>query len=98
MPKATKVEELTVAVPSSPTMANASVVITPAPLRPTMEMNSPMPAEMPYFRLAGTELTSVSRNLNRERTIKITPSIRMAVKATRQGSVMPISVSMGQTV
>ena len=63
-----------------------------------MAMNRPMPAEMPNFRLAGTEFTSVSRNLKRERMMKMMPSIRIAVRATFQGSVIPMAVNWGQTV
>ena len=62
---------------------------TPAPFRPTMEMNRPIPAVMPNFRFAGMEFTRVSRNLKRDRTMKIRPSTRMAVRATFQLTPMP---------
>ena len=84
LPRATKVE--------------GSAETMPAPLRPTMEINRPIPAEIPYLRFAGTEFTRVSLNLKMERMTKIMPSMSIAVRATFHGSVMPISDTMGTTV
>ncbi len=50
------------------------------------------------MRFAGTEFTRVSLNLKMERIMKMMPSTRMAVRATFQGSVMPIPATMGTTV
>ena len=93
MPSLTRVDDETTASPVSLTVANASVVTMPAPLRPTITMNKPIPAEMPSLRFLGTLLTRVSLNLKIERMMKITPSKRIAVNATFHGSVMPCDAS-----
>ncbi|SCI07246.1 Uncharacterised protein [uncultured Ruminococcus sp.] len=92
-------ESTTAALPTSPsaTSVEASPMMTPAPFSPTMAINSPIPAEIPYFRFAGTEFTSASRNLNRERMMKMMPSTKIAARATFQGSWTPISFTIGTT-
>ena len=67
------------------TFVEASAAAMPAFCRPMNVMNRPMPVVMPYFRFSGMQLTSVSRNLNAERMMKIMPSTRMAVRAICQG-------------
>lgn len=75
-----------------------SLTTIPAPFKPTIAINNPIPAEMAYFRLAGILFTKVSLNLNSDKIINTIPSINIAVSAIYQGSVIPLCASIGQTV
>ena len=70
----------------------------PAPFRPIKVMNSPIPAVMAYFRLAGTSLTSFSLKLHRDSKTNTIPSAKTAAKAIFQGSVTPFAARSPHTV
>ena len=81
-----------VAMSPSATRVEASAAAIPAFCRPMKVMNRPMPVVMPYFKFSGMQFTSVSRNLNAERMMKMMPSTRMAVRAICQAlGLSPIS-------
>ena len=70
----------------------------PAPFRPMIAMNNPIPTVIPYFKFAGTSFTSFSRKLTSDNTMKIIPSNKTAASAIFHGSFMPFSASSPQTV
>ena len=80
------------------TSVDWSATTMPAPFNPTMVINKPMPAEMPYFKFCGMLFTSVSLNLNSDKITKTMPSTKIAVRATCQGSFTPIPAIIGHTV
>ena len=65
------------------------LITIPAPFSPTSTINNPIPAVIPYFRLAGTSLTSFSRKLVSERRTNTIPSISTAASAIFHGSLIP---------
>ena len=77
--------------PRSTSVASLPITI-PAPLRPTIVMNRPIPAVIPNFRFFGTSFTSFSLKLQNESSTKMIPSHRTAASAIHQGSLTPSAI------
>ena len=66
--------------PKSTRVAGLATAI-PAPFRPMIVINRPIPVVIPYLRLSGISLTSFSLKFVRDRRINAIPSINTAARA-----------------
>ena len=71
--------------------------VIPAPFRPIMVINSPIPAVIPYLRLSGISLTSFSLKFVRDRRMNAIPSTNTAARAIVHGFLIPASAIGIQT-
>ena len=74
--------------PRSTSVAELATVI-PAPFRPMIVINRPIPAVIPYLRLSGISLTSFSLKFVRDRRMNAIPSINTAARAIVHGLLIP---------
>ena len=65
--------------PSSTSVSEFETVI-PAPFRPMIVINRPIPAVIPYLRLSGISLTSFSLKFVRDRRMNMIPSTNTAAR------------------
>ena len=72
-----------------PTRTAGLATTSPALWRPIKVMKMPMPADTPIFSVLGIELTTSSRTFVQVSRIKMTPSIKIAARATCQGIFIP---------